>query len=396
MIERLAELDPGDVVLEVGPGLGVLTRFLAERVAHVHAVEVDRRLAPHLDGHRADDGPLGRCACGSTSRASTRRRTSSSRTCRTTSRRRSSPRASNVEQISGWCVMVQREVADRFFARAVDEGVRRASPCSSSSRPSAPASIRVSREVFRPRPNVESALVAFRRTGPGATPQVKRVVEGAFGHRRKTLANSLSLSGARHPRACGRGARSDRPRRERARRGARRPQEFVALAGGARHDAGPRRRRSTSRSSSGRAATTGKHELATVYQRVDLGDRITVEPAARDDGRGLPRGHDRPRGARDARRSARLAGADREAHPGRRRARRRQLRRGDGAAARERTARAPRGRPRSCTQLAARSAPTCRSSSATARSSAPATAPASSRSICRRTSPSCSCSRTAP
>jgi len=50
VIGRLAELDPGDVVLEVGPGLGVLTRYLAEHVAQVHAAEVDRRLEPHLVG----------------------------------------------------------------------------------------------------------------------------------------------------------------------------------------------------------------------------------------------------------------------------------------------------------------------------------------------------------
>ena len=37
-------------MLEVGPGLGILTRYLAERVAHVHAVELDRSLEPHLDG----------------------------------------------------------------------------------------------------------------------------------------------------------------------------------------------------------------------------------------------------------------------------------------------------------------------------------------------------------
>jgi 16S rRNA (adenine1518-N6/adenine1519-N6)-dimethyltransferase len=49
--------------------------------------------------------------------------------------------------------------------------------------------------VFRPKPNVESALVAFRRTGPAAAPEVKRVVEAAFAHRRKTLANSLALAG---------------------------------------------------------------------------------------------------------------------------------------------------------------------------------------------------------
>ena len=34
VIGRLAELDRADVVLEIGPGLGVLTRYLAERVAH--------------------------------------------------------------------------------------------------------------------------------------------------------------------------------------------------------------------------------------------------------------------------------------------------------------------------------------------------------------------------
>src|SRR5919201_4920266 len=48
VIGRLAELDPADVVLEIGPGLGVLTRYLAERVAHVHAVELDRSLEPQL------------------------------------------------------------------------------------------------------------------------------------------------------------------------------------------------------------------------------------------------------------------------------------------------------------------------------------------------------------
>ena len=48
VIERLAGLAPTDVVLEVGPGLGVLTAYVADRVRHVHAVELDRSL----------DGPL--------------------------------------------------------------------------------------------------------------------------------------------------------------------------------------------------------------------------------------------------------------------------------------------------------------------------------------------------
>ena len=90
--------------------------------------------------------------------------------------------------------MVQREVADRFFAQpstkaygSVSVLVRLATE-RTGLHP-------VSREVFRPKPNVDSALVAFRRIAPGAPPRVKKIVEAGFGHRRKTLANSLALSG---------------------------------------------------------------------------------------------------------------------------------------------------------------------------------------------------------
>jgi 16S rRNA (adenine1518-N6/adenine1519-N6)-dimethyltransferase len=55
----------------------------------------------------------------------------------------------------------------------------------------------VSRNVFRPRPNVDSALVAFRRRGalPADYPRLKAVVGAAFAHRRKQLPNSLELAG---------------------------------------------------------------------------------------------------------------------------------------------------------------------------------------------------------
>src|SRR5437879_12177011 len=90
--------------------------------------------------------------------------------------------------------MLQREVSDRFFAQPSTKAYGAFSVLlqlaveRTGFHP-------VSREVFRPRPNVESALVAFRRTGPGADARTKRVVEAAFGHRRKTLANALALSG---------------------------------------------------------------------------------------------------------------------------------------------------------------------------------------------------------
>lgn len=193
VIERLAALEPADVVLEIGPGLGVLTRFLAERVAHVHAAEVDRRLEEHLAGiegmtlHWGDalrldvsalDPPPHKLVANLPYNIATPIVAESLR----------------VDQLDLWCVMVQREVADRFFAQpstkaygAVSVLVQLAAE-KTGFHP-------VSREVFRPRPNVESALVAFRRTGPAAPPEVRRVVDGAFGHRRKTLANALSLAG---------------------------------------------------------------------------------------------------------------------------------------------------------------------------------------------------------
>ena len=193
VIERLAGLDQADVVLEVGPGLGVLTRFLAERVAYVHAVEMDKRLASHLEGidrttiHWGDamrldisrlDPPPSKLVANLPYNIATPLVAESL----------------DVEQITSWCVMVQREVADRFFAQPSTKAYGSVSVLVQL------ATERtgfhpVSREVFRPRPNVESALVAFRRTAPGAALPVKRIVEGAFGHRRKTLANSLSLSG---------------------------------------------------------------------------------------------------------------------------------------------------------------------------------------------------------
>jgi 16S rRNA (adenine1518-N6/adenine1519-N6)-dimethyltransferase len=54
----------------------------------------------------------------------------------------------------------------------------------------------VARTCFRPPPNVDSALVAFRRTRPWSDEleSVRRLAQAAFAHRRKTVANSLELA----------------------------------------------------------------------------------------------------------------------------------------------------------------------------------------------------------
>jgi len=93
-------------------------------------------------------------------------------------------------------VMVQREVAERFFAEPGTKAYGAVSVLLQL------ATERtgfhpVSRHVFRPEPTVESALVAFRRVPlPARFAEIKHLVEAAFSHRRKTLANALQLAGA--------------------------------------------------------------------------------------------------------------------------------------------------------------------------------------------------------
>jgi 16S rRNA (adenine1518-N6/adenine1519-N6)-dimethyltransferase len=227
VIGRLALLEPTDVVLEIGPGLGVLTRYLAERVAFVHAVEIDRRLEQHLVGiprtqlHWGDALRLDLHGFDPVPRKLVANLPYNIATPVVVE-------SLTLLQMDVWCVMVQREVADRFFAvprtkayGAVSVLVQLATE-RTGFHP-------VSAEVFRPRPNVDSALVAFRRTGPAAEPGVKRLVERAFAHRRKTLANSLALSGlAARQEAVAALAVLGRPADIRAE--ALVPPEFVALA----------------------------------------------------------------------------------------------------------------------------------------------------------------------
>jgi 16S rRNA (adenine1518-N6/adenine1519-N6)-dimethyltransferase len=198
VIGRLADLGPRDVVLEIGPGLGVLTTYLADRVAFVHAVELDRDLEPHL----ADLGSRGNVGVvyGDALRVDLAGLTPVPRKLvanlpYTIATPLIAESLTGLPAIDLWCVMLQREVAERLFASPGTKAYGSVSVLVqlAAERTGFHA---VSRTVFRPPPNVESALLAFRRRGlPAGFPEIKRVVEGAFSHRRKTLANALQLAG---------------------------------------------------------------------------------------------------------------------------------------------------------------------------------------------------------
>jgi 16S rRNA (adenine1518-N6/adenine1519-N6)-dimethyltransferase len=232
VIGRLAELGERDVALEIGPGLGVLTRYLAERVAHVHAVEVDRSLEPHLaevvsepnvEVHWGDALALDLAAL----------RPAPTKLVANLPYNVATPivaeSLAGLPSVELWCVMVQREVADRFFAEpstkaygAVSVLVQLAAR-RTGFHP-------VARTVFRPPPNVDSALVALRRMPlPDHFDRVKTIVEASFAHRRKTLPNSVALTGFA-PREQAAAALEAIGRLPETRAEALEPAEFVALA----------------------------------------------------------------------------------------------------------------------------------------------------------------------
>src|SRR4051812_1753953 len=184
VIDRLAGLGPDDVVLETGPGAGILTRFLAERVSFVHAVELDRSLEERLDDAlrglanvRVTYGDAVRLDLGALEPAPTKLVANLPYNVAT---------PIVVESLDGlpgvrsWCVMVQLEVARRFFADpgTGDYGAVSVLMQLATRRTGFHP---VSRTVFRPQPNVDSALVAFERTDrPDGWAELKRVVEASF------------------------------------------------------------------------------------------------------------------------------------------------------------------------------------------------------------------------
>jgi 16S rRNA (adenine1518-N6/adenine1519-N6)-dimethyltransferase len=197
VIERAAELQADDVVLEIGGGLGVLTEHLAPLVAHVHVVELDRGLEAALRDaidpfdnvtlHVADAMRLdlrGLDPAPTTVVANLPYGIAAGAILRT---------IEELEGVQRWVGMVQKEVGERFAASAGSGayGV-----------PSVLAQLAcdvqvlrgVSRSVFAPAPNVDSVLLGLRRTGPAAAPELRELVGAAFAHRRKALAGSLGLA----------------------------------------------------------------------------------------------------------------------------------------------------------------------------------------------------------
>jgi len=198
VIDRMSALASADVVLEVGPGLGILTRYLAERVARVHSIELDRSLEPHLHDALAGVSNVELVWADVLTVAIDDLEPRPSKLVANLPYNVATPLVletlEHASSIDLWCVMVQREVADRFFAvpRTKAYGAVSVLVQLSARRTGFHA---VSPHVFRPPPRVQSALLAFERSPTAPIASVRPVVEAAFALRRKTAANAIAHSG---------------------------------------------------------------------------------------------------------------------------------------------------------------------------------------------------------
>jgi 16S rRNA (adenine1518-N6/adenine1519-N6)-dimethyltransferase len=154
-LARRAGASEGDLVFEVGTGLGVLTRALAARAARVRTVEIDSGLVRVLRRQLLDLS----------------------------------------EGLEDWSVMLQSEVAERLVA---ETGSRAYGSLTVLHRLVADVDLiaTVSPERFFPRPKVDSSFVRIwpRANGPllpGELVRVERLVRAAFSQRRKRVTNGL-------------------------------------------------------------------------------------------------------------------------------------------------------------------------------------------------------------
>jgi 16S rRNA (adenine1518-N6/adenine1519-N6)-dimethyltransferase len=202
LIGQAAELEPDDVVLEVGGGLGVLSEFLAERVRAVHVVEVDEGLRPALedavgrfDGaqlHFADALELDFAALTPPPDKVVANLPYGIAATVILKALEELPNA-RLE-----VAMVQREVGERLAASPGSKTYGATSVLAQLS-----CEVRVARRVpptvFHPAPKVESAIVVLRRRAAPPDAQLVKLVHDGFAHRRKALPRSLALARGAQP-----------------------------------------------------------------------------------------------------------------------------------------------------------------------------------------------------
>jgi 16S rRNA (adenine1518-N6/adenine1519-N6)-dimethyltransferase len=204
-IVRLAELDPEDCVVEIGPGMGVLTFLMLPLVKKLIAVELDQGMAGWLKEKGqglASLSIVNQDALGFDFARAARNVGRKIKVVANLPYNISTPVVFRLLESRGallhLTLMLQREVAERISA---SPGNKEYGPLSIFTQLYTTPKImmRVPPEAFYPRPKVDSALVGF---GILEQPRIalsddgffQKVVRASFAQRRKTLLNALKNS----------------------------------------------------------------------------------------------------------------------------------------------------------------------------------------------------------
>jgi 16S rRNA (adenine1518-N6/adenine1519-N6)-dimethyltransferase len=200
-ILRLLDLAPHDEVVEIGPGLGFLTRRLLERAARVRAIEIDSTLFERLRGAEFASDPKLELIHGDILDVAAPA-SSSARRMKLAGNLPYSISTPVLFRIFEWrehfstlVLMLQKEVADRMASGPGTKEYGSLSVwCQVHGRISEKVS--VSPEAFFPRPKVRSTVLKIELfpeplIDPADFPVLRGLVRAAFGQRRKTLSNAL-------------------------------------------------------------------------------------------------------------------------------------------------------------------------------------------------------------
>lgn len=200
-IVRLLDLQPNDQVVEIGPGLGFLTRRLVERARAVWAVEIDEFLAQRLRASELGHSSKFHLIYGDILDVAL------PELLPATKLKLAGNLPYNIstevlfrifdwrEHFSSLVLMVQKEVADRISSGPGAKSYGTLSVwCQVHGRIG--ERINVSPEAFYPRPKVRSTILKIEllpqaRVSDKNLPVLKGLVRAAFGQRRKTLSNAV-------------------------------------------------------------------------------------------------------------------------------------------------------------------------------------------------------------